>query len=119
MVDLFTKTTMRGNIRHNLVDSVFSNTASPIGDINKSWVHLYMGAYKYLPHYKSSRVKWALELHIFYSNWSSIVINLQVLDKYGSKHTGNRENVQAKIGRTCVYISFKSIIDGCQFAGTR
>ena len=33
MADFFTKTTMPGNTRHNLVDSIFSNTASPIGDI--------------------------------------------------------------------------------------
>ena len=42
--DLFTNTTMPGNKRHNLVDSIFSNTASPIGDIEEAWVHLYMGA---------------------------------------------------------------------------
>ena len=34
-VDYFTKTTMPGNTRHNLVDSIFSNTASSIGDIEK------------------------------------------------------------------------------------
>ena len=34
--DLFTKTIMPGNTRHNLVDSIFSNTASPIGDIKKA-----------------------------------------------------------------------------------
>ena len=50
LVDLFTKTTMPGNTRHNLVDSVFSNTASPIGDIEKAWVHFYMGTSKYFPH---------------------------------------------------------------------
>ena len=33
LADLFTKTTMSGNTRHNLVDSIFSNTASLIGDI--------------------------------------------------------------------------------------
>ena len=60
LTDLFTKTTMSGNTRHNLVDSIFSNTASPIGDIEKAWVHFYMGVYKYLPHYKSSRLKWVL-----------------------------------------------------------
>ena len=27
LADLFTKTTMPGNTRHNLVDSIFSNTA--------------------------------------------------------------------------------------------
>ena len=31
--DLFIKTTVPGNTKHNLVDSIFSNTASPIGDI--------------------------------------------------------------------------------------
>ena len=34
--DLFTKTTMPGNTMHNLVDSIFSDTASPIGDIEKA-----------------------------------------------------------------------------------
>ena len=81
LADFSTKTKMRWNTRHNLVDSIFSNTASPIGDIEKVWVHFYMGASKYLPHYKSSRVKWVLGLHI--------------------------------------YILFKLIIKGCQFAGTR
>ena len=79
--DLFKRTTMPGNTGHNLVDSIFSNTASPIGDIEKAWFHLYMGASKYLSHYKSSRGKWVLGLHI--------------------------------------YILFKSIIYGYQFAGTR
>ena len=36
LADLFTKTTMPGNTRHNLVDSIFSNTASPIGSIEKA-----------------------------------------------------------------------------------
>ena len=36
LADLFTKTTMPVNTRHNLVDSIFSNTASPIGDIEKA-----------------------------------------------------------------------------------
>ena len=35
LADLFTKTTMPGNTRHNLDNSIFSNTASPIGDIEK------------------------------------------------------------------------------------
>ena len=52
--DLFTNTTLPVNTRHNLVDSIFSNTSSPIGGIEKAWVHLYMGASKYLPHYNSS-----------------------------------------------------------------
>ena len=34
--DLFTKTTIPGNTRNNLVDSILSNTASTIGDIDKS-----------------------------------------------------------------------------------
>ena len=57
LADFFTKTTMPGNTRHNLVDSIFSNTASPIGDIEKAWFHLYMVASKYLTHYRSSRGK--------------------------------------------------------------
>ena len=36
LIDLFTKTTIHGNLRHNLVDSILSNTASPIGDIEKA-----------------------------------------------------------------------------------
>ena len=35
LADLFTKTTMPGNTRHNLVDSIFSNAASHIGDVEK------------------------------------------------------------------------------------
>ena len=34
--DFFTKTTMTGNRRHNLSDSIFSNTACQIGDIEKA-----------------------------------------------------------------------------------
>ena len=41
--------TMPGNTRHTFVDPIFSNTASSIGDIEKSWVHLYMVVSKYLP----------------------------------------------------------------------
>ena len=50
-----------------------------------------MVASKYLPHYKSSRGKWVLVLHIyiFDSNRSSMVINLRGLDKYESNHTGD------------------------------
>ena len=33
LVELFTNTTMPGNTRHSLVDSMLSNTASPVGDI--------------------------------------------------------------------------------------
>ena len=79
--DLFTKTIMPGNKIHNLVDSIFSNTSLSIGDIDKAYVHLYMGAYRYLPHYNISRVRWFLGFQI--------------------------------------YILFKSIIYGYQFAGTR
>ena len=35
MEDLFTKTTMPENIRHNLVGSIFFNTASPIDIIER------------------------------------------------------------------------------------
>ena len=34
--DLFKKTTIPGNTRHNLVDSIFYNKASSIGDIEKA-----------------------------------------------------------------------------------
>ena len=34
--DLFIKTKMPGNTRNNLVDSILSDTASPIGDIDKA-----------------------------------------------------------------------------------
>ena len=57
---LFTNTIMPGNTRHNLVESIFWNTASPIVGIKKAWANLYMGAFTYLPHYKSSRGKWVL-----------------------------------------------------------
>ena len=46
LADLFTKTMMPGNTRHNWVDSILSNTASPIGDIEKAQVHLCMDASK-------------------------------------------------------------------------
>ena len=59
-----------------------------------------MGASKYLPHYKISHVKWVLELHIFYSDWSSRVVNLRGLDKYGSEHIGSHTDIQAKVGGT-------------------
>ena len=48
LADLFTKTTMPGNTRHNLVVSIFSNTASPFGGIDKAWVHFHMVVSKYL-----------------------------------------------------------------------
>ena len=40
-------------------------------------------------------------LCIFYSNWSLTLVNFQVPDKYGSKHTGSHTNAQANIGGTC------------------
>ena len=81
LADFFTEKTMPGNTRHNLVDSIFSNTASPIGDIDQAWVNLCMGASKYLPHYNSSRKKWVLGLHI-YILFKSII--------YGYQLEGNR-----------------------------
>ena len=36
LTDLFTKPTITGNTRNNLVDLIFSNTSSPIGDIEKA-----------------------------------------------------------------------------------
>ena len=36
LAELFTNTTMPGNTRCNLVDSIFSSTSSPIGDIEKA-----------------------------------------------------------------------------------
>ena len=55
----------------------------------------------YLPQYKSSCVNQMLGLYIFYSNRSSMVINLWGLDKYNSKHTGIRKNLGVnKNGRT-------------------
>ena len=35
LADFFTKTTVPGITRHNLVESIFLNTPSPIGGINK------------------------------------------------------------------------------------
>ena len=46
LVECFTKTTMPGNTRHNFFDSIFSNTASPLGDIEKAYVNFYMGESK-------------------------------------------------------------------------
>ena len=37
------------NTRNSLVDSIFSNTASPISRIKKACVHFYIGASKYYP----------------------------------------------------------------------
>ena len=36
LIYLFIKTKMSDNARHNLVESIFLNTASPIGGIEKS-----------------------------------------------------------------------------------
>ena len=66
LVDLFTKTTMPGNTSHNSIESIFYNTASPIGGIDKVWVNLHMGASKYLPHYNSSSGNWVLGLYILF-----------------------------------------------------
>ena len=83
---------MPSNTRNNLFDSIFSNTSSPIAYIEKAYVQFYMGASKYLPHYKISCVKWVLVLHIYiYSNQSSMVINLRGLDKYESNHRGDEK----------------------------
>ena len=65
LVELFTKTTMPGNTRHNLVVSIFSNTASPFGGIDKAWVHFHMVVSKYLPQYKSVFIKWVLGLYTY------------------------------------------------------
>ena len=96
---LFTKTTMPGKTRHNFVESILSNTTSPIGGIDQAQVHFHMGSYRYLPHYKTSRGKWFLGLYIFYSNQSSMVINFGGLDKYEIKHTGSRTNIRANTGK--------------------
>ena len=39
-------------------------------------------------------------IYIFYTNRSSMVVNLRILDKYGSKHTGSQKNIQVNIGGT-------------------
>ena len=62
---LLTKTTIHGNTRLDLVDSVYSNKESPIGNIDKGVGSLYIGASKYLLHYKSSHGMWVLGLHIY------------------------------------------------------
>ena len=67
---------MPGNTRHNLVDSIFYITSSPIGDIEKASVHFYMGASKYLPHYMISSGKWVLGLHI-YILFKSVIYDYQ------------------------------------------
>ena len=42
---------------------------------------------------------WAC-IYIFYSNQSSMVVNLRGLDKYSSKQPGSQTNIQANIGGT-------------------
>ena len=39
-----------------------------------------------------------LEYIFFYSNRSSMVVDLRGLDKYGIKHIGSQTNIQVKIG---------------------
>ena len=51
-----------------------------------------MGASKYLRHYNSSHKNgfWdCIYIYIYYSNQSSMDINLRVIDKYVSNHTGD------------------------------
>ena len=55
---------MPGNKRNNLFESILSNVAPPVGGVNKAYFHLKMGESKYLPHYKSSSIKWVFELHV-------------------------------------------------------
>ena len=95
----FMNSTLTDNTRNNLVESIFSKPASPIGDIEKAWVHLHVGASKYLPHYNNSRRKWLLKLYICHSNWSSMLINLWGLYKYESKNTCSLTTVRANIGQ--------------------
>ena len=45
LIDLFKEKTVPVNTRHNLVESILSNTESPIGVIEKAQVHLHMGVY--------------------------------------------------------------------------
>ena len=56
-----------------------------------------MDSTKYPQHYKSSCGKWVLGSYIFYSNRSSMVINLRGLDKNENKHTGGWTNVGGNI----------------------
>ena len=81
LADLSTKSTMPENTSNNLVGSIFFNTASPIDDIEKSWVNLYMGESNYLPHYNSSCGKWSLGMHIYILFKSNI---------YGCQFAGTR-----------------------------
>ena len=77
---LFTRTTTTGNTRHNLVESIFLNTASPIGGIDKAQVHFHIGVSKYLPYHKSTCGKWVLGLYILFK----LIIN-------GYQYYGTRE----------------------------
>ena len=42
---------------------------------------------------------WAC-IYIFYSNQSSMIVNLWGLDKYGSKHICSQKNIQVNVGET-------------------
>ena len=66
LADLFKNTTIPGNTRHNLVDSIFSNKTSPIGDIEKSQGHSSMVVSKYFPNYNISRGEWVLGIAYIY-----------------------------------------------------
>ena len=62
---LFKNTTISGNTRNNLVESILFSTSSPIGGIGKVWVNFHLGSYNYLPHYDSIIRKWVLRNYIF------------------------------------------------------
>ena len=100
--DLIKKTTMTGNKSHNLVDSIFLNTASPIGCIGKAYARLYMGAFKCIPHCKSSHRKWVLGLYL------SVQINHQWLSIFRNE-INMRVNIQA-VGQTYQHKSDKHMI---------
>ena len=80
-----------------MVESIFSNTASPIDDIEKAYIYFHTDESKYLPHFNTSCGNSALVLYIyiFNSNVSSMVISMWGLDNYESKHTGSVTNVLA------------------------
>ena len=50
LAHFFTKTMMPRKTRHNLAESIFSNTSPPIGGIDQAQVNLHMGESKYPPH---------------------------------------------------------------------
>ena len=115
LVDLFTNTTMPGNTRHNLVDSIFSNTASPIGDIEKSQVHFHTNTSKYLSHYKSIFRKWVLGIYLFYFiqiiyHWFSIcgyqinsIVNIQTVRRTYKKISEKGMREQERTGGREIY----------------